>query len=55
VEEVFLFELKMAPLAQGVGQKWFFCHNFGGIHFFFQSVFCISFVLSAQKFNGFFF
>jgi hypothetical protein len=24
VEEVFSFWLKMAPLARGVGQKWFF-------------------------------
>jgi hypothetical protein len=31
VEEFFSFWLKMAPLAQGVGQKVFFCHNFGSI------------------------
>jgi hypothetical protein len=31
VEEVFSFWHKMAPLAQGVGQKLFFCHNFGSI------------------------
>jgi hypothetical protein len=45
------FWLQMAPLAQGVGQKWFFCHNFGGIQLF-SICFCISFVLSARKFNG---
>jgi hypothetical protein len=43
VEEAFSFWLKMAPLAQGVGQKY---------STFFQSVFCISFVLTARKFNG---
>jgi hypothetical protein len=36
VEEGFSFWLKMAPLAQGVGQKWFFCHNFGNIQLFFN-------------------
>jgi hypothetical protein len=30
----FSFWLKMVPLAQGVGQKLIFCHNFGSIQFF---------------------
>jgi hypothetical protein len=46
VEGVFSFWLKMAPLAQGVGQKLFFCHNFESIQ-----LFCNSFVLSARKLN----
>jgi hypothetical protein len=33
-KKFFSFWLKMAPLAQGVGQKLFFCHNFGSIHHF---------------------
>jgi hypothetical protein len=30
----FSFWLKMAPLAQGFGQKLFFCQNFGSSQFF---------------------
>jgi hypothetical protein len=41
VEEVFSFWLKMAPLAQGVGQKLFFCHNFGSIQLFFNLFFAL--------------
>jgi hypothetical protein len=33
-KEFFSFWLKMAPLAQGVCQTWFFCHNFGSIQLF---------------------
>jgi hypothetical protein len=36
VEEVFSFWLKMPPIAQGVGQKLLFCHNFGSIQLFFN-------------------
>jgi hypothetical protein len=34
MEEIFEFFHKMAPLAQGVGQKWFFYHNFKSIQLF---------------------
>jgi hypothetical protein len=33
-EEVFEFFHKMAPLAQGVGQDWFFYHDFKSIQLF---------------------
>jgi hypothetical protein len=49
VEEVFSFWLKMAPLAQEVGQKLFFCHNFGSIQLFFNLFFAI--VLCYQHAN----
>jgi hypothetical protein len=49
VEEVFSFWLKMAPLAQGVGQKLFFCHNFGSIQLFFNLFFAL--VLCYQHAN----
>jgi hypothetical protein len=35
-KKFFSFWLKMAPLAQGVGQKLLFCHNFGSIPLFFN-------------------
>jgi hypothetical protein len=49
MEEVFSFWLKMAPLAQGVGQKWVFCHNFGSIQIFFNLFFAL--VLRYQHAN----
>jgi hypothetical protein len=49
VEEVFSFWLKMAPLAHGVGQKLFFCHNFGSIQLFFNLFFAL--VLCYQRAN----
>jgi hypothetical protein len=41
LEEVFSFWLKIAPLAQGVGKKWFSCHNFGSIQLFFNLFFAL--------------
>jgi hypothetical protein len=41
VEEVFSFWLKMAPLARGVGQKWFFGHNFKSTQLFFVLFFAL--------------
>jgi hypothetical protein len=35
-EEIFEFFHKMAPLAQWVGQNWFFYHNFKSIQLFFN-------------------
>jgi hypothetical protein len=49
VKEVFSFWLKMAPLAQGVGQKLFFCHNFGSIQKIFNLFFAL--VLCYQHAN----
>jgi hypothetical protein len=49
VEEAFSFWLKMAPLAQGVGQKLFFCHNFRSIQLFFNLIFVL--VLCYQHAN----
>jgi hypothetical protein len=37
----FLCWLKMAPLARGVGQKWFFGHNFESIQLFFVLFFAL--------------
>jgi hypothetical protein len=37
----FFIWLKMAPLAQGVGRKLFFCHNFGSIQLFFNLFFAL--------------
>jgi hypothetical protein len=39
----------MAPLAQGVGQKLFFCHNFRSIQLFFNLFFAT--VLCYQHAN----
>jgi hypothetical protein len=41
MEEIFKFFHKMAPLAQGVGQNWFFYHNFKSIQLFFNLVFAL--------------
>jgi hypothetical protein len=49
VEEFFSFWLKMAPLAQGVGQTLFFCHNFESIQLFFKLFFAL--VLCYQHAN----
>jgi hypothetical protein len=45
----FSFWLKMAPLAQGVGQKLFFCHNIGSIQHFLNLFFAL--VLCYQHAN----
>jgi hypothetical protein len=42
-KKFFSFWLKMAPLAQGVGQRLFFCHNFGSIQLFFNLFFALLF------------
>jgi hypothetical protein len=49
VEEVFSLWLKMAPLAQGVGQKLFFRHNFESIQHFLNLFFAL--VLCCQHAN----
>jgi hypothetical protein len=41
MEESFEFFYMMAPLAQGVGQNWFFYHKFKSFYFFYQSVFAL--------------
>jgi hypothetical protein len=41
MEEIFEFFHKMAPLAKGVGQKWFFYHNFKSIQLFFNLFFAL--------------
>jgi hypothetical protein len=41
LEEIFEFFHKMAPLAQGVGQNWFFYHNFNSIQLFFNLFFAL--------------
>jgi hypothetical protein len=48
-KKFFSFWLKMAPVAQGVGQKWFFCHNFGSFLLFFNLFFAL--VLCYQHAN----
>jgi hypothetical protein len=45
----FFLWLKMAPLAQGVGQKLFFCQHFGSIQLFFNLFFAL--VLCYQHAN----
>jgi hypothetical protein len=40
-KKFFSFRLKMAPIVQGVGQKLFFCHNFGSIQLFFNRFFAL--------------
>jgi hypothetical protein len=50
VEEAFSFWLKIAPLAQGVGQKLFFCHNFKSIQLFFNLFFAL--ILCFQHANS---
>jgi hypothetical protein len=40
-KKFFSFWLKMAPLARGVGQKWFFGHNFENIQLFFVLFFVL--------------
>jgi hypothetical protein len=40
-KKFFSFWLKMAPLARGVGQIWFFGHNFESIQLFFVLFFAL--------------